>query len=216
MSSPAPSIFTATSAFALTGVAAAGFIAYKGSRIFLPKNARWQDRYTFIWLAFDALIHFLLEAPWLYLSTFGRQVNTSQGLYAELWKEYTRADFRWGIADPTIVSLEILTVFGAGLMCCYILKQLIRNDPARHYWLIVLSTAELYGGWMTFCPEWVTGSANLNTSNPLYLWVYLFFMNVIWVVVPLWLMIDSYQHIAGSLRSTVQINGQLNGKPKKV
>jgi hypothetical protein len=26
---------------------------------------------------------------------------------------------------------------------------------------------------MTFCPEWLTGSPNLDTSNPLYLWVYL-------------------------------------------
>lgn len=27
--------------------------------------------------------------------------------------------------------------------------------------------------WMTFCPEWLTGSPNLDTSNALYLWVYL-------------------------------------------
>ena len=26
---------------------------------------------------------------------------------------------------------------------------------------------------MTFCPEWLTGSPNLDTSNALYLWVYL-------------------------------------------
>jgi hypothetical protein len=26
---------------------------------------------------------------------------------------------------------------------------------------------------MTFAPEWLTGSQNLNTSNPLYLWLYL-------------------------------------------
>jgi len=61
-------------------------------------------------------------------------------------REYAKADFRWGTADPTVVSLEILTVLGAGPLCCYIINQLIRNDPARHYWIIVLSTAELYGG----------------------------------------------------------------------
>lgn len=27
---------------------------------------------------------------------------------------------------------------------------------------------------MTFCPEWLTGSPNLDTGNFLYLWVYLF------------------------------------------
>lgn len=26
---------------------------------------------------------------------------------------------------------------------------------------------------MTFCPEWLTGNPNLDTSNPLYFWVYL-------------------------------------------
>lgn len=89
-------------------------------------------------------------------------------------KEYARADFRWGVSDPTVVSLEILTVLGAGPLCCYILYQLVKQDTARHYWIVVLSTAELYGGWMTFCPEWLTGSPNLDTSNALYLWVYLF------------------------------------------
>lgn len=63
-------------------------------------------------------------------------------------REYAAADFRWGFADPTVVSLEILTVLGAGPLCCYILKQLANDDPARHYWLIVLSTAELYGGFV--------------------------------------------------------------------
>ncbi|OCB90163.1 Emopamil-binding protein [Sanghuangporus baumii] len=125
-------------------------------------------------------------------------------------KEYARADFRWGFSDPTVVSLEILTVLGAGPLCCYILYQLVRQDPARHYWIVVLSTAELYGGWMTFCPEWLTGSPNLDTSNPLYLWVYLVFMNVIWVFIPLWLMFDSYSYIASSLRFS-----QTNAAAKK-
>ena len=63
-----------------------------------------------------------------------------------LGKEYALADFRWGVADPTVVSLELLTVFGVGTMCFYVLKQLVEDDPARHYWIIVLSTSELYGG----------------------------------------------------------------------
>jgi hypothetical protein len=42
---------------------------------------------------------------------------------------------------------------------------------------------ELYGGWMTFCPDWLVGSPNLNTANPLHLYVYLLLMNLIWVFV---------------------------------
>lgn len=102
------------------------------------------------------------------MSVFGRQVNTQTGPLAQmcmfsdffffmfvgllhgliLGREYAAADFRWGFADPTVVSLEILTVLGAGPLCCYILKQLANDDPARHYWLIVLSTAEIYGGFV--------------------------------------------------------------------
>jgi len=147
------------------------------------------------------MIRFSVEGSFLVLSTFGRQVNTSTGPFAELWKEYARADYRWGHADETIVSVEILIVLGVGPLCCYILKQLLQDDPARHYWIVVLSTAEVYGGWMTFCPEWLTGSPNLNTSNALHLWVYLVCMNSIWAVIPLWMMYNSYSHIAGSLRS---------------
>ncbi|KAG6853568.1 hypothetical protein C0991_003164 [Blastosporella zonata] len=197
-------IFTLTSAYSLGGVVLVAIIANLGARIFLPANSRRVDKYTFIWLAFDALIHFFFEGSFLYLSVFGRQVNTSTGPFAAMWREYAAADFRWGTADATVVSLELLTVLGAGPLCCYILVLLARSDPAKHYWIVVLSTAEIYGGWMTFCPEWLTGSPNLDTSNPLYLWVYLFFMNVIWVVIPLALMMDSYGHIARALRASTK------------
>jgi hypothetical protein len=34
--------------------------------------------------AFDAMIHFSFEGSFLFLSTFGRQVNTSTGPFAEM------------------------------------------------------------------------------------------------------------------------------------
>jgi len=200
LSSP-PSVFTATSAFSLAGVAVIAIIATTAARTLLPNNARWQDRVAFIWLAFDALIHFIIEGSFIALSTYGRTVNTSSGMFAEMWREYVAADARWGTADPTVVSLELLTVFGAGPLAALIVYQIVKRDPAWHYWIVVLRTAELYGGWMTFCPEWLTGSPSLDTSNVLFFWVYLVFMNVLWVVIPLWLMYDSYTHIANSLRS---------------
>lgn len=101
MSSP-DQVFTLTSAISLAGVAAIGLIAAAGANTLLPKNARCQDRFAFIWLvsgeyyhlvdyqriaivkAFDALIHFSFEGSFLYLSTFGRSVNTSTGIFADL------------------------------------------------------------------------------------------------------------------------------------
>ena len=54
----------------------------------------------------------------------------------------------------------------------------------RHFVQITLSVCELYGGWMTFCPDWLMGSPNLNTNSWLYFWVYLVFLNGIWVLIP--------------------------------
>ena len=48
---------------------------------------------------------------------------------------------------------------------------------------------------MTFCPEWLSGSKALDTANPLHLWVYLFFFNMVWVVVPLALMYQSWNFL---------------------
>ncbi len=72
---------------------------------------------------------------------------------------------------------------------------MLKNKPDRHYWQIVLCAAELYGGGMTFFPEWITGSVNLNTSHPVYLWLYLWFFNGVWVIIPVLLMVQSWQYL---------------------
>lgn len=50
-------------------------------------------------------------------------------------------------------------------------------------------------GFMTFAPEWLSGSPNLDTSNFMYLWVYLFFFNTLWVWFPLWILYEAYSNI---------------------
>lgn len=39
-------------------------------------------------------------------------------------------------------------------------------------------------GFMTFCPEWLTGNQYLDGSNFVYLWLYLVFFNMLWVFIP--------------------------------
>ena len=46
----AQQIFTATSAFSLAAVAGFAVVAETAARKLLPKNAPWQDHYTFVWL----------------------------------------------------------------------------------------------------------------------------------------------------------------------
>ena len=75
-------------------------------------------------------------------------------------REYAAADIRWGTADPTVVALELLTVFGAAPLAAFVVYQIAKGDPTRYYWIIVLSTAELYGGYVrTLFPRSPAGGA---------------------------------------------------------
>lgn len=55
--------------------------------------------------------------------------------------------------------------------------------------------ADIKIGFMTFAPEWLSGSPNLDTSNFMYLWVYLVFFNTLWVGFPLWVLYEARKNI---------------------
>lgn len=143
---------------ALSFVAALLIASVIAAKTFLPKNATTKTKSIYTWLAFDALTHFITEGSFLYYSLNGRTVNSTSTFLAYLWQDYARADARWGFADPTVVSLEILTVLGCGPIAAYCTYLIAKNDSSYHFWVVVLSVAELYGGFMTFCPEWLTGN----------------------------------------------------------
>ena len=99
------------------------------------------------------------------------------------------------IAVHLISSLDVTkycTSLPAALLPTY-----IQNTPPHHSPVTLSSSSST--GWMTFCPEWLTGSTNLNTANPLYLWCYLIFFNGIWVVIPLLLLYHSWTEITHTL-----------------
>ncbi|KAM9328526.1 emopamil-binding protein-like [Pholidichthys leucotaenia] len=150
-----------------------------------------EDRCVLLWLFYDVIVHLTLEGPFVYLSVVGT-VETSEGALAELWKEYGKADSRWLVSDPTIVSMEILTVILDSMLALMLVHAVLHDKYYRHFLQIVLSVCELYGGWMTFAPDWLLGSPHLDTSNPLHLWVYLVFFNGLWVVVPILLLVQSW------------------------
>lgn len=69
---------------------------------------------------------------------------------SRLWQEYAKADKRWGGTDLTVVTLELLTVFVAGPLACWICYLLSKDEKKgvlkKYFWMIVLATAEIYGG----------------------------------------------------------------------
>ncbi|XP_053564347.1 emopamil-binding protein-like [Bombina bombina] len=177
-----PGLISAVTGYSLAACAAQLIIGYALAQR-LGKKCSGIDRWLLVWLFYDAIVHFTLEGPFVYLSLVGT-VAQSDSIIASLWKEYGKADARWLHSDPTIVSLEILTVVLDGLLALLLIYAIIKDKYYRHFIQITLCVCELYGGWMTFCPDWLIGSPNLDTSNWLYLWIYLVFFNGLWVLIP--------------------------------
>ncbi|KAJ8003830.1 hypothetical protein DPEC_G00152480 [Dallia pectoralis] len=177
-----PHFFTPITGYSLLACALQFVVGYIIAQI-LGKKCSGTDRWVLVWLLYDAIVHITLEGPFVYMSLVGT-VATSDSIAAEPWKEYGKADGRWLHSDPTIVALELLTVFLDSLLALVLVYAIIKDKHYRHFIQITLCVCELYGGWMTFCPDWLVGSPNLNTDNWLYLWVYLVFFNGVWVVVP--------------------------------
>ncbi|KAJ5776674.1 uncharacterized protein N7511_001685 [Penicillium nucicola] len=144
------------------------------------------------------------------------------GPSSRLWQEYAKADRRWAGADLTVVSLELLTVFLGGpaaIYICYLLckssnekiSAKSRGSVKATLWFVstALATAELYGGFMTFAPEWLTGSSQLATEDPVYLWLYLFFFNTLWVFIPLWVLWEAGKELrAAFVSAEIQVESK--------
>lgn len=200
-STDSPQIISTTTVLSLLSTVAILAAAYGASQSLLPKNASTKIRILFVWHAFDALIHIILEGSYLY-NCFFSYTTRSSGLwkssepfvspylppnvyflghedriygsdygtspFSALWREYAKADKRWGGSDLTVISLELLTVGLAAPCAAWICYCLRKQRADTWFWMVVLATGELYGGFMTFAPEWLSGNPNLDTNNFMY------------------------------------------------
>ena len=61
---------------------------------------------------------------------------------------------------------------------------------------------------MTFAPEWLSGNVNLDGSNWMYMWVYLTFFNMLWVVLPIWVLWQGYAEIVKAFEVAERVDGE--------
>lgn len=73
-----PQLFTLTSLASFLSVVFILYLSILASKLFLPACSSKKDLFTFIWLAFDALTHLIIEGSFLALSfPPPRTVNSS-------------------------------------------------------------------------------------------------------------------------------------------
>ncbi|XP_038863464.1 emopamil-binding protein-like [Salvelinus namaycush] len=122
------SLFTPVTVYSLLACSAQFVVGYILAQIW-GRKCSGTDRWVLVWLFYDAIVHITLEGPFVYMSLVGT-VATSDNIFAELWKEYGKADERWLHSDPTIVSLDLLTVVLDGILALVLVYAIVKD---KHY-----------------------------------------------------------------------------------
>ena len=110
----------------------------------------FQEWIALVWFLIDTTTHLTIELGYVILALTSTARKTDSYL-GHIWREYSRADARWAVRDPNVISIEIATVF-VGILCICNIYAILYRSAWRHPLQIIICVAELYGGWMTFAP----------------------------------------------------------------
>lgn len=106
-----------------------------------------------------------ISLPFSLVTPFVSNAPSCPSLPLFLGNEYSKSDFRWNIYDPTVLSLELLTVLVAGPLALVIAWTIITNNKYRHPLQLIICVAEIYGGWMTFGPGTIPLHSHSSPQN---------------------------------------------------
>ncbi|GAB5590501.1 hypothetical protein Unana1_05401 [Umbelopsis nana] len=150
-----------------------------------------RDRVIFCWFGLCALTHCSFEAYWVW---FNKTVASRTDIPAELLREYANSDSRYMVSDPLVLTLETMTVTVIGPLCVLAMIAIYNNSPTRHLYQLTISVFHLFSCSLYYILDSFEGFPSCN-PDPVYFWVYFVAFNSPWIVVPLFLVFDSWSTV---------------------
>lgn len=123
----------------------------------------------------------------------------SQGLFAQLWKEYALSDSRYVTSNPFMLCIETLTVLLWAPLCLLIIICIVRKHSMRHPLQVIMCVGHLYGVALYYGTcffEYHYKGISHSRPEFLYYWVYYLGLNAAWVVVPAVYLLNSVGKIS--------------------
>ncbi|XP_048879052.1 3-beta-hydroxysteroid-Delta(8),Delta(7)-isomerase [Brienomyrus brachyistius] len=165
-------------------------------------------RLALCWFAVCGFIHGIIEGWFcLYYSI----IPSDQSFLSQLWKEYSKGDSRYVIADNFTVCMETVTAVFWGPFSVWIVLAFLYNHSYRFVLQLIVSLGQLYGAVLYFYTEHREGYAHSQLGHPIYFWFYFVFMNLLWIVLPLLLIADAWTNLSSA--QTLSDN-KVRGKEK--
>ncbi|KAI1777797.1 EBP-domain-containing protein [Hypoxylon cercidicola] len=189
-----------------------GFALLGASAIALKANPNLSksNLALFCWFVMNGCLHCFFEGYFVFNHA---TIASSQNVFAQLWKEYALSDSRYLTSDFFMLSIESITVFIWGPLCFANAIAIVRGSPARHALRIVVCIAHLYGVSLYYCTSlsetYFTGLSH-SRPEPLYFWGYYVGFNLLWVIIPAVLLLNSVVTIVMRLGTLDKVHVMLD------
>ncbi|CAL1531822.1 unnamed protein product [Lymnaea stagnalis] len=157
----------------------------------------WKRRLVLVWFMLCGFIHLVLEG---YFAAYHAVLAGHSSVLGEMWKEYSLCDSRYIGSDAFVVCMETITAVIDGPLAFVTFAAFMTGNNYRYALQLILSLCQLYGDVLYFGTAYKEGFVHGPTDSPLYFCFYFCFLNAIWIVVPILLIIDSVKHIANCQR----------------
>jgi cholestenol delta-isomerase len=174
---------------------AAIFILIVASVVLVPRN-----KFSFIWFLLCGFIHFVIEG---YFALNHATIAGQTTFLADLWKEYALSDSRYMTSDSFVYLMETITAFVWGPLSFFTSWLIYKNDPARHFYQIIISLGQLYGDILYYTTT-ISDGGHWH-PHPYYYWFYFVFMNMFWIIIPLCILVSSGKEVIRALRATLSL-----------
>lgn len=133
---------------------------------------------------------------------------------AQAWKEYSLSDSRYLTSDIFVVCMETVTAVFWGPLSFVCAWCIINDRPLRHPLQSIISLGQIYGDILylgTSTMEFVRLGVEYSRPEAYYYWGYYVFLNVIWIIYPCYLLIQSTRETVGAF-AAVKKAGKKVGK----
>ncbi|KAL2006494.1 hypothetical protein VTN00DRAFT_9162 [Thermoascus crustaceus] len=159
------------------------------------------DKLAVLWFVLSGTLHSFFEG---YFVLNHNRMGPAQDLFGQLWKEYALSDSRYLTSNTLVLCMEAITVLVWGPLCFAVAYFITVRHSLRHPFQIIVCMAHLYGDVLYYATSLFDHYYNgLSYCRPeaYYFWVYYFFMNFLWIVIPFHYLYGSITTISNAFKS---------------
>jgi cholestenol delta-isomerase len=101
----------------------------------------------------------------------------------QMYALYAKFDLRYGQSDPVVITIGWMEIFLHGPLSIWTAYAFIRNRPLKHLANIVLTIVQITGTIVYFFHP-IFSREKLFTDNTWDLYVWVYFLNGLWILLP--------------------------------